>query len=207
FRRYSEPFRPQDRPQKPKNVMQITYDGALSSYVPDNEMHAFGRREAMTWSSDRTGVLLYTILGTLLVMSWIYVPALGARRAEIRHARNDSEAGALLNDRKGAADGKSGSGCVFQLKLFLPRRPRCSRRCHGRVIPNVSTLFRLCSAKPLPTVRRHRPCQGPRKMQIRDVTSVPSSPDTTLSFGWALCRHFRELDRSKRLHWAGHDSK
>ena len=27
------------------------------------------------------------------------------------------------------------------------------------------------------------------------------------SFGWALGRHFRELDRSKRLHWAGHDSK
>ena len=29
----------------------------------------------MTWSSDRTSVLLYAILGTLLVMSWIYVPA------------------------------------------------------------------------------------------------------------------------------------
>ena len=26
-------------------------------------------------------------------------------------------------------------------------------------------------------------------------------------FGWALRRHFRELDRSKRLHWADHDSK
>jgi len=29
----------------------------------------------MTWSSDRTGVLLYAVVGTLLVMSWIYVPA------------------------------------------------------------------------------------------------------------------------------------
>jgi len=29
----------------------------------------------MTWSSDRTGVLLYAILATLFVMSWIYVPA------------------------------------------------------------------------------------------------------------------------------------
>ena len=29
----------------------------------------------MTWTSDSTGVLLYTILGTLLVMSWIYIPA------------------------------------------------------------------------------------------------------------------------------------
>jgi len=72
----------------------------------------------MTWSSDRTGVLLYTILGTLLVMSWIYVPAWGARRAEIRHARNDSEAGALLNDRKGAADGKSGAGAFSSSNCF-----------------------------------------------------------------------------------------
>ena len=63
-------------PQKPKNVMQITYDAALSSYVPDNQMHSFGRRrDAMTWSSDRTGVLLYAILATFFVMSWIYVPA------------------------------------------------------------------------------------------------------------------------------------
>jgi hypothetical protein len=29
----------------------------------------------MTWTSDRTGVLLYTILGTLLVLSSIYIPA------------------------------------------------------------------------------------------------------------------------------------
>jgi hypothetical protein len=29
----------------------------------------------MTWTSDSTGVLLYTILGTLLVLSSIYVPA------------------------------------------------------------------------------------------------------------------------------------
>jgi hypothetical protein len=29
----------------------------------------------MTWTSDATAVLLYTILGTLLVMSWIYIPA------------------------------------------------------------------------------------------------------------------------------------
>jgi hypothetical protein len=29
----------------------------------------------MTWTSDSTAVLLYTILGTLLVMSWIYIPA------------------------------------------------------------------------------------------------------------------------------------
>jgi hypothetical protein len=29
----------------------------------------------MTWTSDRTGVLLYSILGTVLVLSWIYIPA------------------------------------------------------------------------------------------------------------------------------------
>ena len=29
----------------------------------------------MTWSSDRTGVLLYAILATFFVMSWIYIPA------------------------------------------------------------------------------------------------------------------------------------
>jgi hypothetical protein len=29
----------------------------------------------MTWTSDRTGVALYTILGTLLVLSSIYIPA------------------------------------------------------------------------------------------------------------------------------------
>jgi hypothetical protein len=29
----------------------------------------------MTWSSDRASVLLYSILATLFVISWIYVPA------------------------------------------------------------------------------------------------------------------------------------
>jgi hypothetical protein len=29
----------------------------------------------MTWTSDRTGVLLYSILGTVLVLSWMYIPA------------------------------------------------------------------------------------------------------------------------------------
>ena len=57
-------------------MTQITYDASLSSYFPDNEMHPFGRRrEVMTWSSDSTSVLLYAILATLFVMSWIYIPA------------------------------------------------------------------------------------------------------------------------------------
>jgi hypothetical protein len=56
-------------------VTPITYDAALFSYVPDNEMHPLAKESVMTWSSDRTSVLLYAILATLLVMAWIYVPA------------------------------------------------------------------------------------------------------------------------------------
>src|SRR6516164_2109217 len=42
---------PQDGAPKTQNVMQITYDAALCSYVPDHEMYSFGRRRAaMTWS-------------------------------------------------------------------------------------------------------------------------------------------------------------
>ena len=29
----------------------------------------------MTWPSDGAGVLLYSILGTVLVLSWMYIPA------------------------------------------------------------------------------------------------------------------------------------
>jgi hypothetical protein len=59
-----------------KNVTQITYDHGTPSYIPDQEILPLGRRRhAMTWTSDGVGVLFYTILGTLLVMSWIYVPA------------------------------------------------------------------------------------------------------------------------------------
>lgn len=29
----------------------------------------------MTWTSDRAGVLLYSMLATLVVLSWIYIPA------------------------------------------------------------------------------------------------------------------------------------
>ena len=61
---------------KAQSVTQITYGAAFCSYVPDQNMHSFGRRRgAMTWTSDRTGVLLYAILATLFVMAWIYVPA------------------------------------------------------------------------------------------------------------------------------------
>ena len=29
----------------------------------------------MTWTSDGAGVLLYSVLGTVLVLSWMYIPA------------------------------------------------------------------------------------------------------------------------------------
>jgi hypothetical protein len=56
-------------------VTEITDDAALPHIIPDNEIDSLGREYVMAWSSDNTGVLLYTILGTLLVISWICVPA------------------------------------------------------------------------------------------------------------------------------------
>jgi hypothetical protein len=59
-----------------KNVTQITYDRRAPFIYPGSRDTPLGRRrQAMTWTSDGVGVLFYTILGTLLVMSWIYVPA------------------------------------------------------------------------------------------------------------------------------------
>jgi hypothetical protein len=60
--------------QMRKSVIRIT-DGArlpLYPYGPDNSI---GGRYVMTWTSDRTGVLLYTIIGMLFVLSSIYLPA------------------------------------------------------------------------------------------------------------------------------------
>jgi len=60
---------------KAQSVTQITYGAAFCSYLPDEEIHPPAKESVMTWSSDRTSVLLYAILATLLVMAWIYVPA------------------------------------------------------------------------------------------------------------------------------------
>jgi hypothetical protein len=60
---------------KAQSVTRITYGAVFPSYIPDQEMHPSPKESVMTWSSDRTSVLLYAILGTLLVMSWIYIPA------------------------------------------------------------------------------------------------------------------------------------
>jgi hypothetical protein len=72
FRHTSERFR---LPKSAQSVTQITYDAALSSYIRDHEMHPPAKESVMTWTSDRTGVLLYAVLATLFVMAWIYVPA------------------------------------------------------------------------------------------------------------------------------------
>jgi len=55
-------------------VTQITYNAPLSSYVT-HDVSLWKKEEVMTWSSDSTSVLLYAILATLFVVSWIYVPA------------------------------------------------------------------------------------------------------------------------------------
>jgi hypothetical protein len=44
------------------------------------------------------------------------------------------------------------------------------------------------------------------EMQISDVTSMPLSRATALSFGRALGCRFPALDRSNRVHRAYHDS-
>jgi hypothetical protein len=41
----------------------------------------------MTWTSDRMGVLLCTIIGMLFVLSPIYVPALGTIRTPVMDQR------------------------------------------------------------------------------------------------------------------------
>jgi hypothetical protein len=47
-----------------KKVTQITENAALPQYIPDRQMHSPGRGGyLMTWTSDSTGVLLYTIPG------------------------------------------------------------------------------------------------------------------------------------------------
>jgi len=59
-----------------KNVTRITDDARLPSYIRQWKIHPLGRRGyVMAWTSDRTGVLLYTIIGMLFVLSTIYLPA------------------------------------------------------------------------------------------------------------------------------------
>jgi hypothetical protein len=59
-----------------KTVTRITDGARMPSYIPFWKIHPLGRRaHVMTWTSDRTGVLLYTVIGMLFVLSTIYLPA------------------------------------------------------------------------------------------------------------------------------------
>ena len=63
-------------PQKRKCVTQITDGSGAASYIGDNRTHTLEEGEhVMTWTSDRAGVVLYTVLGMLIVLSSIYIPA------------------------------------------------------------------------------------------------------------------------------------
>src|SRR5215470_6391203 len=62
--------------QMRKTVTRITDGARMPSYIPLWKKHPLGRRgHVMTWTSDRTGVLLYTVIGMLFVLSTIYLPA------------------------------------------------------------------------------------------------------------------------------------
>jgi hypothetical protein len=60
-----------------KKVTAITEDAAPRQYIPYGRIQSLGRRGyvMMTWTSDRTGIMLYTMLGAFLMLSSIYVPA------------------------------------------------------------------------------------------------------------------------------------
>jgi hypothetical protein len=62
-------------PQKRKYVTQITDGRGAASYIGTTDTHIGRREHVMTWTSDRTGVVLYTVLGMLIVLSSIYIPA------------------------------------------------------------------------------------------------------------------------------------
>ena len=56
-----------------KSVIRVTDGAALPPYSWARLMEDEGY--VMTWTSDRTGVVLYTIIGMLIVLSSIYLPA------------------------------------------------------------------------------------------------------------------------------------
>ena len=57
-------------------MTQITDRRGAASYIDDNRTHTLEEGEhVMAWTSDRAGVVLYTVLGMLTVLSSIYIPA------------------------------------------------------------------------------------------------------------------------------------
>jgi hypothetical protein len=66
-------------------VTQITDGHGAASYIGDTKTHTLEEGEhVMTWTSDRAGVVLYTVLGMLIVLSSIYIPAWGPHREQRR---------------------------------------------------------------------------------------------------------------------------
>jgi hypothetical protein len=63
------------KPQKRKYVTQITDGRGAASYIGDKTHTLEEGEHVMTWTSDRAGVVLYTVLGMLIVLSSIYIPA------------------------------------------------------------------------------------------------------------------------------------
>jgi hypothetical protein len=61
------------RPRKRKYVTQVTYGFGAASYISDNRRTRW--EHVMTWTSDRTGFVFYTVLAMLIVLSSIYIPA------------------------------------------------------------------------------------------------------------------------------------
>ena len=60
-------------PKKSRTVMRIT-DAMPLPEISLVQLWDEGRC-VMTWTSDSAAVLLYSILATFLVLSWIYIPA------------------------------------------------------------------------------------------------------------------------------------
>jgi hypothetical protein len=60
-------------PKSANYVTLITDGRGAGLYIGD----MLGRRgeHVMTWTSDRAGVVLYTVLGMIIVLSSIYIPA------------------------------------------------------------------------------------------------------------------------------------
>jgi hypothetical protein len=63
-------------PKSANYVMQITDGRGAASYIGDNRHTRWKKgKHVMTWTSDRAGVVFYTVLGMLIVLSSIYIPA------------------------------------------------------------------------------------------------------------------------------------
>jgi hypothetical protein len=56
-------------------VTEITDDTMRLGYPSRRGTPLAARRSVMAWTSDSTGILLYTVVSTLFVLACMYVPA------------------------------------------------------------------------------------------------------------------------------------